>query len=609
MRTITTTYPDGRVVIVSISDTASALDQSKAIQKQLDAVAKSGDGTVALSAGEWTVAGTGKASDGCLRVGSNTTLEGAGAGTTTIKLADGSTAVTGIIRTDSGKTLPDGSIKTTENVTIKNLTIDGNKTGTSGDVDGFYCGPKPGTTQADKTITLQGVEIENCSRYGFDPHERTIGLSFIDCSAHHNGVDGFTIDACFDVLLQNCTATDNGRHGINLVTGTTGVRVVDCIAESNGGSGLIAQTGDNELRAWTGGITIAGGRFADNARGGLELKQVTDVDITGVAITGNGMDGVLVVGASGVDIQAATFASNGGTGSVRVTGYLQDFGDLDPINDRWINARDVTVGAQRLPDTTTPANLTPWSYVLTDGNDQVTTSSGRDVVDAGAGNDRVWAGAGDDLVYGNDGDDTLDAGTGNDKLFGGWGDDRLVWGEGFDLLDGGAGHDTADFNKALVGVTVDMTLAIEASMAGVVIADFVGIENLRGTSFADTLIGNAVANRLDGLGGADVVFGGAGDDRLDGGGGNDRLVGGVGNDVLTGGSGSDVFAFTTGFGTDTITDFTRKQDKIELTGVAGFSALTILQEGDDAVIRIGADRMSLTGVACDSLTASDFVFL
>jgi Ca2+-binding RTX toxin-like protein len=609
MRSITTTYLDGRTVTVSISDTASAADQTKAIQTQLNAVAKAGGGTVSLSEGTWTVTGTGKAADGALRVGSNTTLEGAGAGATTIKLADGSSAVTGIIRTDSGKTLPDGSIKTTANVTVQNLTIDGNKANTTGDVDGFYCGPKPGTMQADTNITLRGVEIENCSRYGFDPHERTVGLSFVDCTAHDNGVDGFTIDACYDVLIQNCRAYDNGRHGFNLVTGTTGVKVVDSVAEGNGGSGLVAQTGDNELRAWTTDITVEGGRFADNGRGGIELKQVTGVDVAGATVSGNGMDGILIAGATDVSIAAMTFAGNGGTGSVGVSGYLQTFGDADPLNDRWINARDIIIDGTAMANTTTPANTTPWSYVLTDGDDQITTTAGRDVIDAGGGNDRVWAGAGDDIVYGNDGDDILDGGSGNDLLYGGWGDDRLVWGEGFDRLDGGAGNDTADFNKATAAVRVDLTQPIEATMNGVFIADLVSIENVRGGSFTDTLIGNDAANVLEGLGGADVLIGAGGDDRLDGGAGNDRLDGGTGNDVLTGGTGSDVFVFAAGCGADTITDFTRRQDKLELSGVAGFSSLSITQVGGDARIAFGTDSITLQGVSAATLTASDFLFM
>ena len=160
-----------RPKLVSVTATATAAQQTAAIQAALDRVASAGGGTVSLSDGAWTLAGTGRAAEGGLRVGSNTTLEGAGQGQTVLSLADGSSALTGIIRTASGRTLPDGTVTTVDNVTVRGLTVDGNSDGTTGDVDGFYCGPRPGTSQADTNITLDGVEIRNCSRYGFDPHE------------------------------------------------------------------------------------------------------------------------------------------------------------------------------------------------------------------------------------------------------------------------------------------------------------------------------------------------------------------------------------------------------------------------------------------------------
>ncbi len=76
-----------------------------------------------------------------------------------------------------------------------------------------------------------------------------------------------------------------------------------------------------------------------------------------------------------------------------------------------------------------------------------------------------------------------------------------------------------------------------------------GIEIIRGSAFADTLIGDANANRLEG------------------GAGNDSITGNLGADVLIGGGGDDIFYFRSltdvalgeqidgGTGTDTL-DFT-----------------------------------------------------
>ncbi len=89
-----------------------------------------------------------------------------------------------------------------------------------------------------------------------------------------------------------------------------------------------------------------------------------------------------------------------------------------------------------------------------------------------------------------------------------------------------------------------------------------GFTNVIGTAFDDILIGNSAANTLTGNGGNDTIASNSGDD---------LLSGGVGADRLTGGAGSDRFLFSqTGrfnrnqIGIDSITDFTRRQDKIVL---------------------------------------------
>ena len=199
MLTIAFGFSGGTATSLSFANNLSAASQTAAIQKALDAVAGHSGGYVSLSSGTFTVTGTGKASDGALRVGSETTFSGAGIGDTIIKLAAGSAACTGIVRTDSGGLNADGSVKTTSNVHIESFTIDGNQSATTGNVDGFYCGPKPNSAAFDSNITLNHVEIHDVSRYGFDPHEQTKGLVFANCVSHNNGADGFTIDFATDV--------------------------------------------------------------------------------------------------------------------------------------------------------------------------------------------------------------------------------------------------------------------------------------------------------------------------------------------------------------------------------------------------------------------------
>lgn len=610
MLSVTYTTAAGSTTL-EFAQTTPATEQTARIQSALDVVAQAGGGTVTLSAGTFSITGTGTAADGALRVGSNTTFEGAGIGLTVLRMADGSTATTGIVRTDSGQELADGSFKTTHDVLIRNMSIDGNKAATTGDIDGIYTGPKPNSGQFDANITIDHVEVMNVSRYGFDPHERTVGLTITNSIAHDNGVDGFTIDASSGVLLENNIAYANGRHGFNIVTGSDQVTMINNEAYANGGSGIAIQTGDNEIRAWSQDITIIGGSLHDNGRFGIEARQVSALSVDGVSITDNARQGVSLQGVEDVSLTANTIAGNGttltpGTAEVKIDGYLQTFGDADPLNDRYIATRNVTIDGVAQPDPAVPAGVTLYSYVVTAGDDTITGSAGRDAIDAGAGNDAIAGGGGDDTLYGNAGNDRLDGGAGNDSLYGNAGDDRLTYSGGLDLLHGGAGFDTVDFSGLDAGVRVDLAQSSGANAwlaaTSAALADLDKVEALVGTAFDDRLTGDPAANSF---------WGGAGNDTLAGAGGNDTLRGGAGNDLLTGGSGSDRFAFDSGWGSDTIRDFARGKDKVAFEGVAGltgYAQLSITASAKGAVVAFGADQILLEGVKAAQLSASDFLF-
>ncbi|MFI0846808.1 hypothetical protein [Mesorhizobium sp. IMUNJ 23232] len=136
---------------------------------------------------------------------------------------------------------------------------------------------------------------------------------------------------------------------------------------------------------------------------------------------------------------------------------------------------------------------------------------------------------------------------GNDTLRGSFLDDRLQGGKGADRLFGGEGADTADYSTSDLGVTVN--LATGAASGGHAAGDrFSSIENVVGSAFADTLIGDDNANffdggtgldLIDGAGGDDFIFGRDGGGTLRGGAGNDRVDGGVDADKIYGGSGND----------------------------------------------------------------------
>jgi Ca2+-binding RTX toxin-like protein len=159
-------------------------------------------------------------------------------------------------------------------------------------------------------------------------------------------------------------------------------------------------------------------------------------------------------------------------------------------------------------------------------------------------NDVLAGDVGANLLSGLDGNDWLAGGGGNDSLYGGNGNDLLRGGAGADYLNGGAGIDTATYSDSAAGVFV--SLQIDATAWGDSIGDELdSIENVTGSEFSDTLIGDGAANVLSGLGGNDTLTGLGGNDFLFGGNGNDTLRGGTGADMLTGGAGLDSFTFDT----------------------------------------------------------------
>ncbi len=179
------------------------------------------------------------------------------------------------------------------------------------------------------------------------------------------------------------------------------------------------------------------------------------------------------------------------------------------------------------------------SKIVADGgeeNDVITLTA--DVLTSaeiagGRGNDLITGGSGSDSLDGGAGLDKLIGGAGNDTLSGGTEDDFLVGGAGADVLDGGEGFDVASYETATTSVSIN--LATGATTGDAVGDVFVSIEQLEGSHYADSLVGDASANILLGL---------KGDDSLQGGEGDDLLVGGEGADILEGEAGIDAVSYS-----------------------------------------------------------------
>lgn len=134
----------------------------------------------------------------------------------------------------------------------------------------------------------------------------------------------------------------------------------------------------------------------------------------------------------------------------------------------------------------------------------------------GTPGDDVLLGTGEnEHIQGFRGDDVLFGGAGDDQLDGGIGDDRLEGGPGFDSYDGGPGSDTLTFRVADGPANVD--LQANSVISGGVFEFVQEVENVVGSVFGDTLLGDDHDNVLQGNAGLDLLGGGLGDDVLDGG--------------------------------------------------------------------------------------------
>jgi Ca2+-binding RTX toxin-like protein len=101
--------------------------------------------------------------------------------------------------------------------------------------------------------------------------------------------------------------------------------------------------------------------------------------------------------------------------------------------------------------------------------------------------------------------------------------------------------------EVLNGIKVNMNETTQVSDDGYGDSDkLVGIEGIKGTKFADTIIGGSLDESFFGGEGNDILKGGAGQDILNGGSGNDTLSGDAGNDILFGGTGDDTLFGGTG---------------------------------------------------------------
>ncbi|GAB5512219.1 MAG: hypothetical protein Rhims3KO_36200 [Hyphomicrobiales bacterium] len=340
-----------------------------------------------------------------------------------------------------------------------------------------------------------------------------------------------------------------------------------------------------------------------------------------------GQDGDDILrGASGADVLNGDAGSDTADYSAAGSGIVANLGDSslntgEAAGDRYISVE----------------NLQGSAYADTlhgdDGDNRLSGEAGNDVLSGGAGADALIGGGGSDTadyssatasvrVYlndpdsntgdavgdtyssierlrGSDFDDRLSGNDKNNRLYGEDGDDILWGGLGADILNGGDGIDRASYTQADGRVTVDM-LVISRNTGDASGDSYVSIENLQGSVFGDTLRGDSGANRIWGYDGDDTLWGRNGLDRLMGQNGDDVLWGGDGNDILIGGAGADIFEMRSsdlGDGVNTVTDFVRGEDKLDISDILD----GVYNAGSDNIL----DFVRITDNGTDTTVAID----
>jgi VCBS repeat-containing protein len=380
----------------------------------------------------------------------------------------------------------------------------------------------------------------------------------------------------------NVTATLGGS-----ATGFSGnILGVERLVGASGDDTLTGDSAANFIFGYHGNDSIDGGGGNDSIEGGAGDDTINGgagtADI--VVFSGNWADYVVTADGGGTLTVTNTSSNSDGIDTVTNAEVLR-------FADRDVNVFVGTAGNDFLNGSTVSD-----AFYGGDGDDSISGSDGNDTLLGGAGNDTLNGGADtdyidggtgvdtlnrsggssaqivnfiagtngtdtilnienvigsafDDTLIGNSGANLLDGGLGNDTLrgtdgddtlLGGDGDDFLGGGDGADSMDGGAGIDTVGLGGSSTGGTIDLGVALNG------FDTIVNVENVNGSAFNDTLLGNSVANVLDGRAGNDTLSGLDGNDQLFGREGDDTLIGGLGADVIDGGTTAGINPGSTG---------------------------------------------------------------
>lgn len=337
----------------------------------------------------------------------------------------------------------------------------------------------------------------------------TIDLLSNTVSGGH--ADGDTISGIEYAYGSEHADTISGDHSANILWGAGGN---DLIHGNGGNDTIYGMDGDDNLVGQKGADHLNGGAGSDwanyyNSSVGVTVDLGANTGTTGDAAGDTFFSIEKVYGSNLADVLTGDDQAN------RLTGYggndiLEGGAGADTLEG---DAGSDTASYEHSTAAVT-VDLAAGTGIGGDAQGDTLTSI-EWLTGSNVGTDWLYGGAGINVIKGLDGNDVLYGRAGADELYGGDGLDLLFGGEGADTLHGGLGTeaDSVSYQQAASGIAV--SLLAGTGTVGEANGDvLINIENLFGSSYDDTLIGDAGVNGLWGGGGADHIDGGDGIDAV-----------------------------------------------------------------------------------------------
>lgn len=376
---------------------------------------------------------------------------------------------------------------------------------------------------------------------GGDGNDQLNGGVGADTMRGGDGDDIFGVDDVNDVLFDS-SGDDRVRSTVKF--SLAGLPIEDLQLVGDIGLGGTGNALDNVLRGSRGDDTLAGGGGADTVEGlaGDDRIIWSDGDGADLINGGNGADEVSALLAAGQIV-----VSLGAGGAQTIVSQMAGGAALFTLED-----------VERL-------------LIETTG----TTGVGFAAEEGVALSARFTGGQGDDTLVGADGDD-------------------MLWGRaGADTLNGEGGSDTAVYADAPEAVLIDLT-GLQAAVGSHAVGDtLISIENIRGSGFGDTLIGDAADNVLEGGPGADMLEGGGGIDTA-------SYANSAGGVVVSLGAGDVSGADAAGDMLSGFENVTGSQFNDQLSGTAQANMLLGLA-GNNIIAAFGGADTVITGDGADRI--------